>query len=144
MIHNHRQVYRVIQDALREGTDKELLAHAEKFRKEGMGWRYDGLGQWTTEAIFEQLRALGIDIDPERFEEQAKAAGRCFELEEKWREGIEIDDKTPWDDFPFLACEELWRRLTPNLLCPEVVAARLEEAIERQSEDVDWEAPDVG
>ncbi len=141
---NHRQVYQVIRQALRKGTDKKLVKNSEELRAEGFGWRYDGLGDWQTDAIFERLQGLGIDTDQHRFEEQARAAGRCFELEEQWRDGTDIDDRTPWDDFPFLACEELWRRLTPQLLCPEIVAARLEQTIERLTEDGDSQALDVG
>jgi len=137
MIHNHRQVYRVIKDALLEGSDKKLLASVEMVRKEGFGWRYDGLGDWSTDAIFDQLKAFGIDTGHDRFEQQARAAGRTLVLEEQWRKGVVIDDKTPWDDFPFLACEELWKRLTPHLLCPEIVASRIESVIGRPAADID-------
>ncbi len=62
------------------------------------------------------------------FEAQAEKVGRTMALEGAWRDGVPLDD-TPWEDFPFLAAEELWSRLTPHLLRPELVADRLEEAI---------------
>jgi len=123
-----RQVHLVLKQALEDGTDEKLIEQAQRFREEGFGWRYDGLADWTTNAIFERLRELGVDTDAERFAEQARTATRCMMLEESWREGLALDDG-PWDDFPFLASEELWRRLTPDLPCPELIADRLEKHI---------------
>jgi len=123
-----RQVHLVLKQALEDGTDEKLTEQARRFRAEGFGWRYDGLADWTTNAIFEKLRELGVDTNADRFAEQARVATRCMTLEENWREGLGLDD-SPWDDFPFLASEELWRRLTPNLPCPELIADRLEKHI---------------
>ncbi|MFQ5472928.1 MAG: hypothetical protein ACE5FA_08610, partial [Dehalococcoidia bacterium] len=123
-----RQVHLVIKQALEDGTDEKLTEQARRFREEGLGWRYDGLADWTTNAIFDRLRELGVDTDADRFAEQARTATRCMMLEENWREGLALDDG-PWDDFPFLASEELWRRLTPDLPCPELIADRLEKHI---------------
>ncbi len=123
-----RQVHLVLKQALEDGTDEKLAEQARRFREEGLGWRYDGLADWTTNAIFERLRELGVDTDADRFADQARIAARCMALEENWREGVALDDD-PWDDFPFLASEELWRRLTPDLPCPELIAERLEKHI---------------
>jgi hypothetical protein len=121
---SQRHVYLILQEALREGKDQQLLAQAERMRKEGFGWRYDGLADWSTESIFARLRELGVDTDESRFREQAREAGRCKHLEERWYQGPDWGD-SPWDDFPFLAAEELWRRLTPDLVCPEFIADEL-------------------
>ena len=121
---SQRHVYLTVQEILKEGKDKKFIAHAEQMRKEGFGWRYDGLGDLSTDAIFAKLVELGVSTDANCFREQAQAAGQCKNLEERWRENIEWDD-SPWDDFPFLAAEELWRRLTPDLTCPEFIADRL-------------------
>ena len=123
-----RQIHLVLKQALEDGTDEKLTEQARRQREEGLGWRYDGLADWTTNAIFEKLHELGVDTDADRFADQARAATRCMTLEENWREGLALDDG-PWDDFPFLASEELWRRLTPDLPCPELIADRLEEHI---------------
>ncbi|MCH7945562.1 MAG: hypothetical protein IIC73_06050 [Armatimonadetes bacterium] len=123
-----RQVHLVLKQALEDGTDEKLTEQARRHREEGFGWRYDGLAEWTTNAIFEKLRELGVDTDADRFADQARVATRCMTLEENWREGLALDD-SPWDDFPFLASEELWRRLTPDLPCPELIAERLEKHI---------------
>ncbi len=105
----------------------EIARGIQRQREEGFGWRFDGLGDWSTEAIFDKLRELGVDTDTERFPDQARRAGRCSVLEESWTGGNERDDL--WDDFPFLASEELWRRLTPDLLCPEIISYDLDAAL---------------
>jgi len=144
MISNHRQHYRKLQATLRAGRDLKLLKRAKQSREQGFGWRYDGLSDWTTEAIFNQLQAIGVDTSQECFEQQARAAGRAFELEARWRRGIAVDKKRDWDDFPFVASEELWDRLTPQLLCPEVVARRIEAAMERPEIDPPSQYGDYG
>ena len=121
---SQRHVYLMLQEALREGKDKKLLAHVEKLRSEGYGWRYDGLADWSTSDIFAKLSELGVDADATRFREQAERAGRPKHLEDAWRGSRNWDD-SPWDDFPFLAAEELWRRLAPDLPCPESIADRM-------------------
>jgi len=121
---SQRHVYLILQEALREGKDKKLLAQAEKLRSEGFGWRYDGLADWSTADIFAKLREIGADSDAARFREQAQSAGRPQHLEELWRRGQDWDD-SPWSDFPFLAAEELWRRLAADLPCPEFIADRM-------------------
>lgn len=136
MIHNHRQVHRVIQVAMLEGADKKLLAQIDQMRQEGFGWRYDGLDDWSNDAIFDQLNALGIDTDRDRFKDQVRAAGRILDLEERWREGVDIEENSTWDDFTFIAAETLWRRLTPHILCPEIVADRIEHVIDYPAEGI--------
>jgi hypothetical protein len=130
---NHRQVYLIVKQALRKGDDETLTKDVERHRKEGFGWRYDGLSDWSTDAIFGKLQALGVDTNEQRFREQAQAAKRTMVLQKTCCEGAP-DTGTFWDDFPFLAVEELWRRLTPDLLCPELLADRLEEAVRGSSE----------
>ncbi len=103
------------------------IAAIQRQRQIGLGWRYDGLGNWTTEALFAKLHELDIDTDRECFADQAKQAGRCSVLRENWTQGKERYDL--WDDFPFLAAKELWHRLTPDLLCPEIVNRYLDEVI---------------
>ena len=109
-------------------------------RQMGFGWRYDGLDDWTTEALFTQLQELDIDTDRERFADQAKQAGRCSVLRQHWTQGKERYDL--WDDFPYLAAEELWHRLTPGLLCPEIVSRHLDDVI-RTSEGGSHYRPDA-
>ena len=103
------------------------IAAIQRQRQMGFGWRYDGLGDWTTEAIFAKLHELDIDTDRERFADQAKQAGSCSVLRQNWTQGKERYDQ--WDDFPLLASEELWHRLTPDLLCPEIVSRHLDDVI---------------
>ncbi|MEK6677581.1 MAG: SEC-C metal-binding domain-containing protein [Planctomycetota bacterium] len=130
---NRRQVRRVLQQSVKAGKNEDLLLTAERHRKQGFAWRYDGLTEWSTDAIFAKLHELGVNTDPQRFREQAQAARRPMSLEEQWWKGVKRA-RTFWDDFPLLAAEELWRRLTPELYCPELLADRLDEVIHRSSE----------
>ncbi len=129
---NERQIHRIIQQGLQDKKPK-LVDHAERQRQEGYGWRVDGLAEWSTEAILAKLRELGADVDADRFREQAKEAQSCKNLRELWRATIPKDD-SPWDDFPLWAAEELWRRLTPDLVCPERIADRLDAAMAAAAE----------
>jgi hypothetical protein len=115
-----RLIHQTLQEMLRDGTNKRLEAQAQRIRRQGFGWRFDGLGNWSTADIFARLQKLGIAADEAGFREQALRARRPEHLEEQWRGDREWS--VAWDDFPFLAADELWRRLTPDLLCPELVA----------------------
>ena len=108
----------------------EIRALIEKRRAEGWGWQFDGLENWSTEAIFEQLRKLHIDTDAELFPQQAAAAGRFEKLSEDWCEQIpqEMKDEDPWEDFPSLAIRVLWQRLAPHVICADLIDERLQLA----------------
>jgi len=85
----------------------------ERHRREGFGWRYDGFGDWTTEAIFAKLAELGIASDSEQFRRDAMDAGEPRVLSEAWAARVQTGDF--WQDFPLLVPEELWRRLLPDV-----------------------------
>lgn len=124
-----RQVHLLMKQSAEQPIDPNIERQMQKHRASGLGWRYDGLSDWTTEAIIDKLRELGVDTSAERFPDQATTAGRCAVLEANWLEDLELEGF--WKDFPFLAAEELWARLTPNLLCPEILSNRLEAAVSR-------------
>ncbi len=84
----------------------------ERHRREGFGWRYDGFGDWSTEAIFAKLAELGILSDPETFRREALAAGEPRVISEAWAKRVQTGDF--WQDFPLLVPDELWRRLLPD------------------------------
>lgn len=125
---NYRTVHLLCKQMSNDPTHADFHAAVLRHREMGLGWRYDGLKDWATEAIFEKLRELGIDADAESFPEQARQAGRCRALRDRWTGQMSLQNPGFWADFPFLASEALWERLTPNLLCPEIVSNRLEEA----------------
>jgi len=60
---NHRQVHLIVRQALPNGDDETLAKDVEQHRKDGCGWRYDGISDWSTDAIFAKLQALGVDTD---------------------------------------------------------------------------------
>lgn len=115
--------------------NEELRKTIERQRRLGFGFRWDGLGDWQTDAIFAKLREWGVDTSVEQFPVQAKAAGEPSELYEQWHERIQqyADDHNLdlrfWGDFALIASEELWERLTPDLACADTVANYFTDAI---------------
>ena len=123
-----RQVRLLVKQSM-HALEPDIERTIRKHREQGFGWRYDGLGDWTTEAIIDKLRELGVNTSAEEFLEQARSAGRCAVLEAKWVHNLKFEGF--WADFPFLAAEELWERLTPDLLCPETLSNHLEAVVGR-------------
>ncbi len=115
----------------------------QKRRDEGMGWQFDGLDDWSTDAIFKQLRELHIETDAERFPQQASVAERFKALEDDWVQQIpeDLKEAEPWEDFPLLAIPVLWERLTPQLICGELIDRRLHAVI--SAEEHNQPLPDV-
>src|SRR5438876_7284591 len=116
---------------------REFLKTIEERRAQGWGWRWDGLQDWTTDAIFAQLRELGIDTDEQRFPQQAAAAGRCKALDDEWDSQLCDEKKNTgfWQDFPLHAVPLLWERLTPNLICADIIDERLYRVIKADEEN---------
>ncbi len=122
----------------------------ERHRREGWGWRYDGLDSWPTEKIFDQLRELGIDTDADRFHQQAAAAGRLKFLDDQWDSQLSEEKKADgfWQDFPMRAVPVLWERLASDLVCSDLIDEHLNRVIsaehdEKPLEDVDGIPADV-
>jgi hypothetical protein len=102
----------------------------ERARRNGTGWRFDGIEDWPTEDIFGKLGDLGIYSDPAEFRDLALLYGGPEAIADGWSAQAGIQN-TPWDDYFLFASTELWRRLTPDILCPEIVAADLDRAVEQ-------------
>jgi hypothetical protein len=115
----------------------EFAATVNQHRKEGWGWRYDGLESWPTDKIFAQLRELGIDTDAERFHEQALKARRISVLDDDWDSQLSEKIKSTgfWQDFPLLAVPVLWDRLASDLICPELIDLRLHRVLDAEDAD---------
>jgi tetratricopeptide (TPR) repeat protein len=93
------------------------------------GWD-DDVDQWSTDAIFRRLRAIGVDTDADRFRGQAIAAGDIRPLQDAWFDQLSASSNgCVWDDLPYYAVPELWRRLAPDVNCPGRVEEELYEAI---------------
>ncbi len=129
---NYRQVYLLCKRMAGDPTDVEFRRQVQQQRDAGLGWRYDGLKDWSTESIFARLRAIGVDTDEARFVDQAMQAGRCRTLEQSWLPQAPDPDPDYTGDFVFLASEALWERLAPGLLCPEAISDRLEAEVDRK------------
>jgi len=110
-----------------EGTTPEIIALREQHVQNGLAWRFQGLGHWSTEAIFARLIELGIDTDEQRFHSQAQTADGPDALHEVWVTGVEFRTNPLWEDFPFFATTELWRRLLPETVTVEVLAEELDQ-----------------
>src|SRR5580704_16657541 len=81
---------------------------------EGMGWRFQGLADWTTDDIVRTLHGLGIAVDVERFRDNARQYRTVLALADTW--SVDIDETDLWVDFPLRAAPELWSRLAGDIL----------------------------
>jgi hypothetical protein len=123
----------------------EFRETVQRHCRQGFGWRYGQIDQWTTDAILSKLRAIGIDIDLPRFVALARSSPSCKAIHKQWGLLYKAwEDRLPerpdipesfWADFPMYAAEELWRRLTPDRPCPELLAHRMDAVIERGRSD---------
>lgn len=105
----------------------------EQDRALGLGWRYDGLTDWSTDDIFGSLQEQSINADRAGFREQAEREASVVALASSWARSAE--NRGPWADFLLVAAEELWYRLLPDVDCVEVATRRLDEAILAGSPD---------
>lgn len=112
-------------------TDKErqLIASANQQRASGLGWRYDGFEDFSTEEILAKLAELGIALDEARFRQEALAQGSPTCLAEDWLKRTNAQGR--WIDFPGLAARELWGRLLPDERRAEVVSDEIDALLER-------------
>src|SRR5258708_7493980 len=118
-----------------ENWQMDFARTIERHRREGLGWRYDGVADWSTDAIFKQLNELGIDTDAERFHAQATAAESIRVLRDDWdRQLPERTIDTFWPDFPLMAAPELWKRLAADVICPDLLELRLYETLKAEDD----------
>ena len=96
-------------------------------------WYSDGLGGWSTEEIFTQLREYGLAIDEEIFRREGEECDEPSRLAEQWIERVTMESGD-WEDFIHFAVRELWRRFFPHRDCVEFLVEDLMNHMER---DVD-------
>lgn len=78
-------------------------------------WQEKGLKAYSTEAILGTLGHYGVSVDPTSFKAQAELA-YPLTIAQSWMNLWKGTGK--FAKLPGAAVEELWRRLTPNLLQP--------------------------
>lgn len=116
-----------------------LTASAERDRN----WLFDGLKDWSTDAIFEKLADLGVDTDANRFREQAVQANDLKVLDQNWVDQLRPEfEGDMWEDFPRVAVVELWTRLAPDVICASWIEHRLYEALSAEEEGEPFEDVD--
>jgi tetratricopeptide (TPR) repeat protein len=116
----------------------------DRQRDDGFGWRFDGIDDWSTDAIFAKLHELGIDTDAGRFRDQARAAGQFKTLDDDWDRQATDDDRKDiglWRDFPLFAVPTLWERLASDVLCWQLFERHLYEAL--NADEAGAPLPDV-
>lgn len=109
--------------------ERQLVASANQQRASGLGWRYDGFDDFSTEDLFAKLAELGVALDEARFREEALALGTPTRLAEEWLKRTNAQGR--WIDFPGLAARELWGRLLPGERRAEVVSDEIDGLLER-------------
>lgn len=124
-----RQIRKIRHRGPATDNERRLLASANQQRASGLGWRYDGFDDYSTEAIFEKLAELGIALDAEGFRTEAFTQGSPTKLTEVWLTKTNAQGR--WIDFPGLAARELWQRLLPEERRAEVVSDEIDALLER-------------
>ncbi|MDR0965652.1 MAG: SEC-C domain-containing protein [Myxococcales bacterium] len=124
-----RQIRKLRHRGASTDQERRLLASADQQRACGLGWRYDGFDDFSTQALFDKLAELGIALDEAAFCQSARAQGSPTLLAETWRALTSAEGR--WIDFPDLAARELWRRLLPDMRSAEVVSDELDALLER-------------
>ena len=123
-----RQMRKIRHRGPRDETERRLLASADQQREQGLGWRYEGFGKWSTSELFQALSRFGVSLDEAGLCAGARAAGSPTKLGEAWQARSSAQGK--WRDFPALAARELWRRLLPGERAAEAVADEIDELLE--------------
>ncbi len=126
---SQRRFFRLAQSQWQSivGIHPQLQSSYEQQKREGFGWRFHGVRDWTTEAIFERLVRLGVTTSPEFFLSEVRRLRSPGRLAEFWKSQVGKSEDTRWQDFPPVVCEELWRRLTPDQACVEMYLLALED-----------------
>ncbi|MDP2916697.1 MAG: tetratricopeptide repeat protein [Dehalococcoidia bacterium] len=97
--------------------------------KEPLRWEPEILSGMTTEAIVDKLKELVPAFDLNSFVAKTKKYLSCEDLseEEYYPQAIFSDTD---EDFIWMACEELWKRLIPDRPAVEYVAEQLDNIVE--------------
>lgn len=97
--------------------------------KEPLRWEPEILSGMTTEAIVDKLKELVPAFDLNSFVAKTEKYLSCEDLseEEYYPEAIFSDTD---EDFIWMACEELWKRLIPDRPAVEYVAEELDNIVE--------------
>ena len=76
-------------------------------------WYVEGLSDWPTEKIFDQLRQEGLPLDEITFQSDAAGYPDPGEMADRWESRVDRDPGR-WRDFFQLAARELWKRFLPD------------------------------
>ena len=83
--------------------------------------KLEELEEKPTEEIFGKLRDLGVDIDEEKFVEEAKKSHSLEKITEHWCEKYGLED----DEFLWPAIQVLWDRLASEVFCFDIIEAMI-------------------
>ena len=84
-----------------------------------MQWSYEKIDAMSTQDIFGRLNAFGIPMDAERFIVDAPRFYSACDLADHWWQIFAITAQDLDEDFPWMACVILWKRLLPDIMNSE-------------------------
>ncbi len=97
--------------------------------KEPLRWQPEIISRMTTEAIVKKLKELVPAFDLSSFTAKAQKYFSCEDLsEEEYYPQANFSDTD--EDFIWMACEELWKRLIPDRPAVEHIAEQLDNLVE--------------
>ena len=97
--------------------------------KEPLRWQPEIISRMTTEAIVKKLKELVSAFDLSSFTAKAQKYLSCEDLSEEEYYPQATFSNTD-EDFIWMACEELWKRLMPDRPAVEHVAEQLDNLVE--------------
>jgi tetratricopeptide (TPR) repeat protein len=82
-------------------------------------WDLDEIRMFSTEEIITRLRKFGVDFQEKQFLEDVKKYNSASELAERWYETYPTTAYGLDEDFIWMACIILWKRLAPDIINSE-------------------------
>jgi len=121
---------------IRDGeTESDVEARQHR---DGLGWRFGGVGEWSTDDIVKTFHGLGINIDAANFRDVAVRYPSMDALIAEFDDLFPINDL--WIDFCVGGIVTLWKRLAPDVLVYDLIADYLDDMAESLS---DFGEPDT-
>jgi len=105
--------------------DKEIPPIAETVR--GYHWSLEEVETFQTNEIISKLKGFGVNFDEGQFQKDVRGFYSACDLAEHWRRKFTITAAGLDEDFIWMACAVLWKRLAPDVINSEQLDDLMQE-----------------